>query len=1220
MKKNSVFKIFAGTFLVLFIFLLAACSGGMTGRYKGGKVSFCLDNAQVQKLLEENGITTSSGNSSRAIQMPDLPDGQKIFFTVSLLGDYEQSQTEQVTGNIEIIFEEVPIGASIYAQAKLYISTDEGKTSYLTIFQGESEPIIVQKEIENTLEIKKLDNAVQGFVLVLGGTKGYVAGSNVFVNGRSVDFTDFYVGDHQVTEKEYSSIMNKGVTSTKAVTRVSWYDALEYCNRLSIKENLTPCYTLDGVKDPDKWPKTNRDNCSVSCSFKANGYRLPTEAEWEYVARGGNDGKLSGVKGLDDNIREWCWDWSDKITKTTFATGSSSSPTGVRVNRGDTEACTVNRYYNKPGYTSDEPLVGFRVVRTIGVSDMVLSYIISFKTNCSATIDNIIVKEGATFEEPDTTDFAKTGYKFQGWYTADSQDTPYDFTKPVAHDLALQALWNPIKYTISFDKGQSSSDPMEAVTAEYDTEVALPKNTYTAPAGMKFGGWALTADAEEWTYNDEATIINLTDQDEAQVVLYALWLDKDVCSITYVIDDYDTSSLSPKTFLPSKNITLPTAQNIAGYTFGGWYLDDDYAENSKITGWSAGEKSSNITVYAKWIPNSDTAYKVEHYKQNLNGVGYTVVTADTESKTGTTAAQTNAAAKTYEGFTVQDFEQTTINADGSSVVKIYYNRNKATYTFKSGEGSWADGETEKTVTGFYGANVTAPASPEKEDYNFNAWDPALPLTFGAQDMTFVAQFVQALAGYKVEHYQQNCEPIDVEEKTYTLKESESDKKGTAGALTEAVAKEYEGFETPTVTQETIAANGSTVVKIYYNRKQIQYTFEPDGGNWDNDTTAKILKGLYGDTVVKPAGPDKAGFLFTEWDSSVPETFGTTSITFTAQWEVSTGTPYKVEHYQQNLDDEEQYTLKDTTNKQGTTGQSTAAEQKTYEGFTYKSFEQSTISADGSTVIKIYYDRNTITYTFAANQGSWAENEEEKTFSANYGAAFDATAVGEPTRAGHNFEGWDAAIPETYGPENMSFTADWSLITYEITYYSEGQNITDSADCSSFTKSFTIQSPEISLTSFTLTKEGAVFLGWYADADFSGTALTSLPAGNKGNRPLYAKWNYTKGISVTIQSGSWSSATASTSLISLTYNGSALTEGQTISGSSEITLTATPLDGYTYTWKVDGSPTDSGGTAYSTDNTLTLTTTSWKKGVYDIVVTATDGNHYESCFVQIKVGY
>ena len=227
---------------------------------------------------------------------------------------------------------------------------------------------------------------------------------------------------------------------------------------------------------------------------------------------------------------------------------------------------------------------------------------------------------------------------------------------------------------------------------------------------------------------------------------------------------------------------------------------------------------------------------------------------------------------------------------------------------------------------------------------------------------------------------------------------------------------------------------------------------------------------------------------------------------------------------------------------------------------------------------------------------------------------------DPTKAGYDFSGWDSAIPETFGPENVTFIAGWGIITYDITYYSEGLDITDSAECSSFTKSYTVQSPEISLNSFTLTKAGAIFLGWYADADFSGSVITSIPSGNTGARPLYAKWIYQKTISVTIQSGSWSSESGDDSLISLSYDGSALTEGQTITSSGSITLTATPLDGYTYTWKVDGSTTDSGGNAYSSDNTLTLTTTSWKKGVYDIVVTATDGTHYESCFVQIKVGY
>lgn len=111
--------------------------------------------------------------------------------------------------------------------------------------------------------------------------------------------------------------------------------------------------------------------------------------------------------------------------------------------------------------------------------------------------------------------------------------------------------------------------------------------------------------------------------------------------------------------LTQADLPALTAQ---GYVFGGW----DKAVDFEIT--------ANTTITANWTAATNTPYKVEHYQQKVNNNEYTLVSDDTENKTGTTDTLTQAVAKSYQGFEARDFSQVNIAADGSSVVKIYYNR------------------------------------------------------------------------------------------------------------------------------------------------------------------------------------------------------------------------------------------------------------------------------------------------------------------------------------------------------------------------------------------------------------------------------------------------------------------------------------------------------------------------------------------------------------------
>ena len=152
-----------------------------------------------------------------------------------------------------------------------------------------------------------------------------------------------------------------------------------------------------------------------------------------------------------------------------------------------------------------------------------------------------------------------------------------------------------------------------------------------------------------------------------------------------------------------------------GYTQTGWATTDGgnqaYALGASYTA------DAPITLYPVWTANTNTAYTVEHWQQNVERTDY--VKVDTDEKTGTTGAETVAVAKTYTGFTAQSFNQVAIAADGGTVVKIYYNRNTYTVTYTD-NGVFLSNVTFEDVV--YGAKApTYHGTTTRPGYTFGGW-------------------------------------------------------------------------------------------------------------------------------------------------------------------------------------------------------------------------------------------------------------------------------------------------------------------------------------------------------------------------------------------------------------------------------------------------------------------------------------------------------------------
>jgi formylglycine-generating enzyme required for sulfatase activity len=264
------------------------------------------------------------------------------------------------------------------------LSGSTAEEDYTTFAQG--------YELMQKIAVKLSGGGTESnFVRVEGGT--FQMGSN---NGDSdekpihtVTVKSFSISKYEVTQKEWQEVMGNNPSGFKGdnrpVENVSWYEAVDYCNKRSIKERLTPVYKGSG------------DN--ITCDWNANGYRLPTEAEWEFAAKGGtkeyltteysgsnsvdvvawysgNSGNSThpvgtkaanslGIYDMSGNVWEWCWDWYGG-----YSSGSQTDPRGavsgaIRVFRGGSWCIRLRASVRRVGAT-----VPHRVGATLLVSGL----------------------------------------------------------------------------------------------------------------------------------------------------------------------------------------------------------------------------------------------------------------------------------------------------------------------------------------------------------------------------------------------------------------------------------------------------------------------------------------------------------------------------------------------------------------------------------------------------------------------------------------------------------------------------------------------------------------------------------------------------------------------------------------------------------------------------------------------------------------------------------